>query len=468
MNANIKTTLSFLALLITVTSLLLTQAVLDLSKESEKLKQIEHDRYLMFERANELRQSSDDLTRYARLYANTNGEKYKEIYFQIIDVRNGDAKRPLHYASMYWGISEPTRSQRHPLGPPSSLKAEMQKLPYLPYEFARLKESEFNSNELVKLEVEAFNAMDGVFKDGNGNYTVRKEANHLLASELLTSEQYRNAKEKIMLPIDDFLHSLIDRTKKAASLQNKLIGSAFLKIFIFLGCGILILIYTTFFIRKRVILPIKSLTNSISAFKRGDNVIKTVVNYDDEIGVMTTQFFEMKDDLDAELLRTKELAITDPLTGINNRRHFYEVGEAILKLSHRSKDPLSILMLDIDHFKSVNDNYGHVIGDDILIHFSNKIRSQIRESDILARYGGEEFVVLLPKTNIDGAVEIAEKVRKHIEECPFSGGKLSVPVTVSIGVAEVKGERLMRVLTQRVDEALYEAKENGRNRVAVK
>ncbi|MDB2704972.1 diguanylate cyclase [Pseudomonadota bacterium] len=467
MNANIKTILSYTTLAVVIVSILLAWAIFDLSKESQKLKQIERDRYLMLEKADELKQSSEDLTKYARLHANTASEQYKDIYFHILAIRNGHAEKPVPYDSLYWQLSEPIRSQKHPLYAPSSLESEMEKLPYSPSEFAKLEESEFNSNDLVKLEIEAFNAMEGLFKGDDGRYTVKGAANQQLAIELLISKQYLNEKEKIMLPMDDFLHSLTERMEKAISNQHKLIDASFQRILVFFLSGILIFVYTVFFIKRRILSPIESLTNSVTAFESGGIAPNSDVNYEDEIGVMTKRFFEMKDKLDIELLKEKELATIDSLTGIKNRRYFYEISESILKITYRTKEPLSILMLDLDYFKAINDNYGHVIGDDILIYFANKIGSKIRKSDIFARYGGEEFVVLLPNTNIDGATKIAEKIRQNVENDTFVDGEVSIAITVSIGVAEVKNEKLMRQLTQRVDGALYEAKESGRNKIVV-
>ena len=297
-NLNIKTLLILLGTLASIALFLLILAIFDLVKESQELKSIEYNRFLMFEKADELRQSSDELTRYARTYANTGDSQYKDIYFRILDIRNGFAKRPADYSSIYWDISEPTRSQRHPLGQSSSLKSEMKKLPYLPYEFEKLEESELNSNELVQLEVEAFNAMDGLFKDSNGDYTIKGASDQQLAIKLLTSEQYHQAKEKIMLPLDDFLRSLADRTSESISNQNVLIDLAFRKIFVFFFFSLAVLILTLVIIKKRILSPIKYLTEVISIFKNNNSVANEKIYFNDEVGFMTKQFFEMKRHLD--------------------------------------------------------------------------------------------------------------------------------------------------------------------------
>lgn len=175
--------------------------------------------------------------------------------------------------------------------------------------------------------------------------------------------------------------------------------------------------------------------------------------------------------LDAELVNTKLrkaltelelLASTDKLTGAWNRRHFEQVASAEINRIGRHKEALSLLILDIDYFKRINDNYGHPIGDIVLSSTSHIMKSKIRESDTLARWGGEEFVILAPSTSISEAVELAERLRLIIAAHTFPEVK---NITVSFGVAQFQtGENLYDCL-KRADDALYHAKNNGRNTV---
>jgi len=164
--------------------------------------------------------------------------------------------------------------------------------------------------------------------------------------------------------------------------------------------------------------------------------------------------------------KQKELASIDSLTGINNRRSFFEISEKIFKISKRAKSNLSLLMIDIDFFKKVNDTYGHIIGDEILRYVADTIKSRLRDSDVFARYGGEEFIVLLPDTDLKGSLGMAEDIRLLFSDDVYSNGKVSIPITLSIGVCQRKDELLMRELIHNSDEALYRAKKNGRNKVA--
>jgi diguanylate cyclase (GGDEF)-like protein/PAS domain S-box-containing protein len=163
--------------------------------------------------------------------------------------------------------------------------------------------------------------------------------------------------------------------------------------------------------------------------------------------------------------RLRELAMQDELTGLYNRRHFVELAEAEVARARRTGMPLSLAMLDIDHFKAVNDAFGHPVGDLALKELARSMRETLRTSDVSARLGGEEFVVLLTDTGLDGAVAVTERLRERVGRAEVSAGHGRVArFTVSGGVAELAtGERLDGLLT-RADEALYRAKEDGRNR----
>ncbi len=186
-------------------------------------------------------------------------------------------------------------------------------------------------------------------------------------------------------------------------------------------------------------------------------------------------FFDITDkvllerELEKEKLRFQELSETDPLTGIFNRRKLDNILDGYVKLALRYNMPLSLIMFDIDHFKEINDNYGHQIGDNILIELADLIKTNLRETDFFARFGGEEFMILMPETNLVYAKAKAESLRKLIEENVF---KYIYRLTCSFGVVEY-GEKdnfgntqdIINSFIKRVDNALYKAKENGRNRV---
>lgn len=159
------------------------------------------------------------------------------------------------------------------------------------------------------------------------------------------------------------------------------------------------------------------------------------------------------------------LSVTDHLTNIYNRRHFFIMGDKLIALSEREKQTISLLMLDIDYFKNINDTYGHQTGDTILIDFVKKIEKMTRESDIFARVGGEEFALLLSNTSKSGAQVIADKICQTIESEIFKHNEIRIKLTISIGIAEIDKEKnSIEDLYNRADKKLYKAKEQGRNR----
>ncbi len=166
-----------------------------------------------------------------------------------------------------------------------------------------------------------------------------------------------------------------------------------------------------------------------------------------------------------ELKRAKErvelLSLMDPLTKVNNRRFFDFQLPREIHQSQRYNTKLSLLIMDVDHFKSINDNYGHPFGDDILVQLGELIRLLLRDTDWAARYGGEEFSIVLPMTGLHGALKTAERLRKSVEEkLPKLEGK---SITVSIGVARFHRKLNQEQLIKYADEALYKAKSCGRN-----
>ena len=166
----------------------------------------------------------------------------------------------------------------------------------------------------------------------------------------------------------------------------------------------------------------------------------------------------------------KLMALTDPLTKLYNRRYFMDISKHIVHGAVREKQPLSILLMDIDHFKRINDTYGHDVGDKVLISFANALTGLSRRSDVVCRWGGEEFVALLPNTETQTAKSVAEKIRGAVERLRVETDSGTVRFTLSIGVSgiDIDKEKSVEPALKRADEALYEAKESGRNCVVVK
>ena len=172
--------------------------------------------------------------------------------------------------------------------------------------------------------------------------------------------------------------------------------------------------------------------------------------------------------LRTEFKRVRQESMIDPLTGIQNRRSFDDELAKCCATSKSNQEPLSLLIIDIDHFKKVNDTYGHVVGDAVLKRVAEALNNTVRGGDLLARYGGEEFVVVLPNTPMEGAERVADNICNNVRNLPMDKnqvGKEVGRVTVSVGVALYHGAESEQDFVARSDTALYRAKESGRNRV---
>jgi diguanylate cyclase (GGDEF)-like protein len=168
------------------------------------------------------------------------------------------------------------------------------------------------------------------------------------------------------------------------------------------------------------------------------------------------------------LLELERLAATDDLTGLTNRRRFLELAEAELNRFRRSQNKFSLLMIDFDHFKEINDRYGHPAGDEILRQFAHRASTTKRSSDCVGRLGGEEFVVLLPETGSAGATAFANRLRTNCAQIELPFPETALHITISIGIAEIRAEdSSVYEILQRADEALYLAKNNGRDRCEI-
>jgi diguanylate cyclase (GGDEF)-like protein/PAS domain S-box-containing protein len=159
-------------------------------------------------------------------------------------------------------------------------------------------------------------------------------------------------------------------------------------------------------------------------------------------------------------------SILDPLTRVFNRRHFLALAEVELQRADRHHGSVALVMADIDHFKHVNDHYGHQTGDEALVRFASVFQQEKRDIDIFARFGGEEFLLLLPETTLEQAVEVAERLRQRVEASPVVFGGRQLTLTCSLGVASYAAESLDSLISK-ADTALYDAKSRGRNRVQI-
>lgn len=233
-------------------------------------------------------------------------------------------------------------------------------------------------------------------------------------------------------------------------------------------------------IGRSIVRPLQRLTNAAEHIADGSLVVQLPAARDDEIGRLTRVFNLMTDSLRrgrAEVEATSQtlqqqnqllerLSTTDSLTGLHNRRKLADILTDQLARYQRNHRSFSLLMLDIDHFKVLNDNHGHLVGDEVLIEVAHILAQDSRSVDFVARYGGEEFVIVLTETNTEAALDTAERIRVKVENAGYGMVEKRISVTVSIGVAECReGDVTGEAVIARADLALYRAKNAGRNRV---
>lgn len=212
-----------------------------------------------------------------------------------------------------------------------------------------------------------------------------------------------------------------------------------------------------------------------------DNTLKALVAKETELEQANGELLKeiaIRKHTEAALLEREEtlrrLATTDSLTGLYNRRHFSQLAENEIQRLVRYGRPLAAIMFDIDHFKHVNDTYGHINGDKVIKMIADTTLSLVRTTDIAARYGGEEFILLLPETRAAEAAEVAERLRARVEATPVDTGGEVIAVTASFGVSDrldasatLSSDALLAAFISHADEALYRSKNNGRNRVTI-
>jgi diguanylate cyclase (GGDEF)-like protein len=269
--------------------------------------------------------------------------------------------------------------------------------------------------------------------------------------------------------IAKILHSIEKRVQLSVVELEQAIALRFKRIFILLIIMVLSSLLIMLVIRQKVLVPIEYLLQVIKHFTKGDGDIQLKRYYDDEVGEMSNKFFIMKEKLDEDMQKIRDLAEKDSLTGIYNRRTFFKEAQNAIELMQNGSKHASLMILDIDFFKNINDTYGHIIGDKVLSHVVRNIEDQLSSSDIFARYGGEEFIILLPNREIDNAKILAQLICDTIASTPYMGSNelLRINITLSIGVAYYDTSLPLEDTIKIADEALYEAKESGRNKVVV-
>ncbi len=217
---------------------------------------------------------------------------------------------------------------------------------------------------------------------------------------------------------------------------------------------------------RQIMVPLSALTRGAERVAGGDLDVRLPVRRNDEIGFATTVFNEMVGKLKLSQKKLEQLATTDPLTGLNNRKRVISILRDVYKYYRRYATEFSVLMLDVDHFKVINDTYGHQAGDTVLKQVAELLNENLRNVDSAGRYGGEEFLVILAESGMQESIQAAERIRKAVARHIFIHEDQKIQIHISIGIGRIRQQdgdeqRVVR----RADMALYRAKNEGRNRV---
>jgi len=233
------------------------------------------------------------------------------------------------------------------------------------------------------------------------------------------------------------------------------------------GIGLLIAMVGAAWLARSVLVPLREFEKGVAHFSNENLSYRLTLNNQDEIGRLALEFNAMAERLLAHRHKLEELSVRDGLTGLYNRRELEKRLHQEIQRARRYRRSLSVLMLDIDHFKNVNDHYGHQAGDEVLITVADLIQLNVRPVDVVCRYGGEELAVILPETDEEGARTVAERIRGTVEDSVTTTPQGdTVHVTVSIGLAVFPRDGdTAASLIHAADQALYAAKQEGRNLV---
>lgn len=281
----------------------------------------------------------------------------------------------------------------------------------------------------------------------------------VLAQKMEDYDRDVTALSNLLEEVDSIVHrKLQEYYESAVTERDRLL----LNYSILIASSVCIVILASTFLVRKILLPLQILQQGAHIFGSGDLRYRISYKANDELGKLASTFNRMADELE-------KLATRDELTGLFNKREFERLFGDELNRSTRYGQPFSLLMIDLDHFKSVNDKYGHPVGDKVLQIFSAFVTKLLRPNDLAIRFGGEELAVILPQADQTDAMTVAERIRSSVmNNIIHLDNKTQINLTVSIGIATCPqdGTR-MEMLVSAADQALYSAKHAGRNRVVL-
>jgi len=368
--------------------------------------------------------------------------------------------RPENYQNIFWDFV--TNQHEYPVtnGRKVSILELMKELQFSTDELSVLAKAKILSDNLIKQELQAFNAMDGRFRADDGQYSLVAEPDPDLARQIVHGPAYHQAKAKIMAKVNEFFLLVESRTSHEVKAKEALQQQIFILASILSMLLILFSISGYFYFSKGIAIPLRRILGWVKRMQKGEYNFKDTIRRNDEIGSLNHAFVGMAKTVSNNIVELERVSRTDQLTQISNRIALDEVLQKEKYNFERYHTDCSIILLDIDNFKEVNDRYGHITGDKVLIEMAKIIQKSLRQSDIVGRWGGEEFLIICPNTDIENSRIVAESIRKNISEFLFSevGHR-----TASLGTSSFEQGVAIEATIDRADCALYQAKKHGRN-----
>lgn len=451
-----------------IVAILLVIVIVTLSMmftDAKKAELIQKERFKFYELVVQHKQNTDYFTDIFITYINTNDQEYKQKLNNVLNKEEYTSKHIKEYRD------DILRAFKYPVVSSISddrkleLKIFLEKIKVPSSKFDKLFEVDDKIRELLYLEFEAINALRGYSRDKNGDFKVRVEPSNKYATALVLSEEYRTLKKEINQSIDYLFGEIDLYVEKYIKNIEKEENVAY-KFSIVITLALLLVVLTTYFnFKNSIVNPLEKLALWIEQMKENKPIEKEISFQRDEIGIVMNSFINMADTIKKDIEELESLSTTDILTKLKNRVTLDKVLSEAHYNVNRYLTPYSIIIIDIDFFKEVNDKHGHIIGDVILKEFASVLSKDVRQSDTLGRWGGEEFLIISANTNKEGACALAEKLRASIESFEFTK---VLHKTASFGVANFEYAESIEEVLEKADEALYEAKNSGRNQVKFK
>jgi diguanylate cyclase (GGDEF)-like protein len=426
--------------------------------------------------SDELRQTSDDLTRMARLYVATGNPRYKDYYQEILDIRDGKAPRPVASDEIYWDLVLYDNKRPRPNGQAISLIDLMKKAHFTAEAFEKLSQSKSNSDNLTHIEMAAMKLVES-----------NAGKNRLEAIERLSDTKYLKAKRDIMLPIAAF-NGLIRQSTQQTVYKYNALNNRLVILLIILGLLLMYRLFASFRALNTTLgCSADKLRTAIARMGEGDfstklpiapGIKNSVMNW---LIDMQHHLLNSEEERKALVAQMHDMAYYDSLTHLPNRRMLDDRLAQALALSKRFSNYGALMFIDLDHFKTLNDTHGHGTGDLLLVEVSKRLTLCLREIDTIARFGGDEFVVMINNLGDnalkarENAALIAEKIRATLAEpyllmltSTIFDSSLAFDCSASIGVVLFfEHKKTREELLKMADMAMYESKEGGRNQVRI-